>query len=585
MTTLIQVKQLSKSFGEREVLKDCSFQIRNGEKIGLVGWNGTGKTTLIKLLSGLIHADTGSVTTFPSTLRIGYLPQSTEYEVHIENELYEHGEKLLHATSALGLDRNITTERTRYGTLSGGERLKLSLAKIWANQPQFLCLDEPTNHLDMRGVNWLVSEVANFDGAAIIISHDRYFLDQTVTKIFEIEDSLLTIYEGNYTDFRKEKQRRIDQQAWDYEKQQRKINMIEKQVSKLKQWSDKAHRDAGKRDNPGERKQMGLREHERVKAKKKDNQVKSKMKRLALELSKNKMEKPKEEQKVQFDFEYSGKRGKRILEAKGLTKSFTTHTLFEKSHFYVKHGEKIGLIGENGVGKSTFIKMLMEEEEITKGSLWKSESIKIAYLSQDVDDMNDNQTALEYLNLSGWENTSRARTIFANMGMKEEKLNKPLSVTSLGEKTRVKLVHMIMQEYDVLILDEPTNHLDLPSREQLENTLTSYMGTLIIISHDRYFIEKLCDKLLVIENKRIKRVETGLGDFRGQKDKQLEPSRKEHLEKLAILETKITELLGKICIVNKESEEYAVLDRELVSVMGMKKMLKENGCAKSNNRL
>ncbi|ART76041.1 ABC transporter ATP-binding protein [Sutcliffiella horikoshii] len=573
MTVILQVKQLNKSFGERDILKDISFEIRNGEKIGLVGWNGAGKTTLMKLLMGSIQPDSGSITKFQDSLKIGYLPQSTDYTIHTDQEMIEEAKDLLRTTSELGLVKSITKEGASSDTLSGGEKLKLALAKIWTQTPQLLCLDEPTNHMDMKGVNWLVSELNKFAGAAIIISHDRYFLDMTVSKIYEIEDCRLLEYEGNYTAYRQEKKRRLDQQTRDYGKQQRKIKMIEDQVANLKQWSEKAHREAGKRDNPGERKQMGLKEFERVKAKKKDNQIKSKTKRLEIELFKHKVEKPKEEVQVKFEFETDGKRGKRILEAKGLTKQFDARLLFEKSHFYVKHGERIGLVGENGAGKTTFIKMLLDQEAITRGSLWKSSSLKIAYLSQEVSDLPSNKTALEYLDLVGWERISKARTIFANMGMQEEKLTKPLNTLSLGEKTRVKLVHMIMQEYDVLILDEPTNHLDLPSREQMEATLCTFNGTLIIISHDRYFIEKLCDKLLVIENNRIKRVETGIKEYEESKGVQVSSSEKETREKLAILEARITELLGKISMLKRDSQEYSDIDNELLKLMQLKKEL------------
>ena len=573
MTMILQVKQMNKSFGERDILKDISFDIRNGEKIGLVGWNGAGKTTLMKLLMGSIHPDSGSISRIPGTLKVGYLPQSTDYTINTDQEMMEEAKELLRTLSELGLVKSLTKDGTSSDTLSGGERLKLALAKIWNQSPQLLCLDEPTNHMDLKGVHWLVSELNKFAGAAVIISHDRYFLDKTVSKIYEIEDCKLMEYEGNYTAYRQEKQRHLDQQTRDYGKQQRKIKLIEDQVANLKQWSEKAHREAGKRDNPGERKQMGLKEFERVKAKKKDNQIKSKTKRLELELSKHKVEKPKEEVQIKFEFEMDGKRGKRILEAKGLSKQFGDRLLFEKSHFYVKHGERIGLIGENGAGKTTFIKMLLEQESTTKGSLWKSASLKIAYLSQEVSDMPKDKTAMEFLDLIGWEHVSKARTIFANMGMHEEKLNKPLETLSLGEKTRVKLVHMIMQEYDVLILDEPTNHLDLPSREQMEATLSTFNGTLVVISHDRYFMEKLCDKLLVIENKRIKRVETGLKEYEESKREQVSSSEKEAREKVAILEARITELLGKISMVNKDSQEYSDIDNELLKLMQLKKEL------------
>ncbi|MCA1319161.1 ABC-F type ribosomal protection protein [Bacillus tianshenii] len=571
---ILQAKNINKNYGERNILKEITLDIRNGERIGLVGWNGTGKTTLMGILMGLIMPDEGSVKRLPKELSIGYLPQSTDYEGLIDEHMPEGNEELLlKATSRLGLEKLQNWEKERYRNLSGGERLKLALAAIWARNPSLIFLDEPTNHLDLKGVNWLVDELNNFHGAAVIISHDRYFLDRSVTKVYEIEDGQLKEYEGNYTDYRNEKQRLYEQQVRDYDKQQRKIRMVEEQISTLKQWSEKAHRDAGKNRGDSENRQMGLKEYERVKAKKKDNQIKSKTKRLELELSKNKVEKPKEETQVLFDFEACGKRGKRILEAEDLTKEFGDRVLFKQSHFYVKHGEKVGLLGSNGSGKTTFINMMMGSEPISKGSLWKSETLKIAYLSQDVSDMPSEKTAMEYLDFSGWKRISKARTIFANMGMKEEKLLKPISTLSLGERTRVKLVKMIMQDYDVLILDEPTNHLDLPSRERLEETLESYQGTLLVVSHDRYFIEKLCDKLLLIEDHQIKRSEMGLKDYDEKQKEKMEPDKKEKQEMKAILDTKITELLGKISMLVPGTEAYAEMDEKLLELMKRKKAI------------
>jgi macrolide transport system ATP-binding/permease protein len=280
---ILQAKNIDKSYGERNILKDITLDIRNGERIGLVGWNGTGKTTLMRILQGLIMPDEGSITKHPQELSIGYLPQSTDYEDLLDDHVLSVNEELLlKTTSRLGLKKLQNWEKERYQHLSGGERLKLALATIWAKNPSLIFLDEPTNHLDLKGVNWLVDELNNFHGAAVIISHDRYFLDRSVTKVYEIEDSQLKEYEGNYTDYRNEKQRQFEQQVRDYEKQQRKIQMVESQIATLKQWSEKAHREAGKDRGDSENRQMGLKEFERVKAKKKDNQIKSKTKRLEL---------------------------------------------------------------------------------------------------------------------------------------------------------------------------------------------------------------------------------------------------------------------------------------------------------------
>lgn len=572
MTTVLQVKRLQKKFGDKEILKDISFDIRQGEKIGLVGWNGSGKTTLVNILMKCINHDHGSITTWPANLHMGYLPQSTDYVLDVERELVETGEDLLRTSKKLGLQKHLL-QKSGLQHLSGGERLKVSIAKIWANHPEFLILDEPTNHLDLQGIIWLTEEVQNYRGAAIIISHDRYFLDETVEKIFELEDGILTVYGGNYSAYRKEKQRRFEQQQRDYEKQQRKIHMIEQQVNTLKTWSDKAHREAGKGGTAAENRQMGLKEYERMKAKKKDNQIKSKLKRLNLELSITGIDKPKEESDVYFQFDSTGKRGKRLIEARGLTKQYGDRTLFKESHFYIKHGERIALQGPNGSGKTTFIKMLLGEESVTKGSIWKSESMKIAYLSQDVSDLPEEKTVYEYFDLEEKHQVSQAITIFANMGIEDRKLSKPIRHLSLGERTRVKLVLMILQEYDVLILDEPTNHLDLPSREQLEETLSQFSGTLIIVSHDRFFVEKLCDKLLVIENQQLKRIEVGLSEHENQSKRSTDEGVQQWVEELALVENKITEMLGKISFLKTGTDEYRVVDEELQLLMSTKRQL------------
>ncbi|MCA0985685.1 ribosomal protection-like ABC-F family protein [Guptibacillus algicola] len=574
MTLVTQVKGLQKSFGERKILSEVSFDIRKGEKIGLVGWNGAGKSTLVKILMNRVECDQGSVTMWPPNMKIGYLPQSSDNDLSIDSELLDNSRGLMEKSKQLGLPKDRWDGEDLHH-LSGGEKLKLSLAKLWTNFPELLILDEPTNHLDMQGVNWLVEEVRTYSGAAVVISHDRYFLDETVSKIFELEDGKLDVYEGNYSSYRSEKLRRTEQDKRDYEKQQRKVEKIEKQISTLKDWSGKAHRQAGKQGSNAENRQMGLREFERAKAKKKDNQIKSKLKRLNLELSKHEVTKPKEEQSVSFQFESAQKRGKRILEAKGIKKQFGEHVLFDKSNFYIKHGDRIGLLGSNGAGKTTFIKLLLQKETLTRGSLWISESTKLAYLSQDISDLPGEKTPLEYLDLNHRQQETKARTLLANMGIEQEIFKRPISELSLGERTRIKLIHMFMMEYDLLILDEPTNHLDLPSREELEKALSTFSGTLLIVSHDRYLIEKLCTKLLVIDNGKINQVEMGIKDYEERKKKTFTRDEQHVTEELALIETKMTELLGKISYLSAGTEEYDRIDEELMKCMDRKRKLKK----------
>ncbi|WP_050614189.1 ATP-binding cassette domain-containing protein [Bacillus testis] len=293
------------------------------------------------------------------------------------------------------------------------------------------------------------------------------------------------------------------------------------------------------------------------------------MRRLEAELKKETIEKPAEEWSVDFSFRGDAKKGKRMVEAKGLAKIFGDRTLFEKSHFYVKGGEKIGFLGPNGSGKSTFIRMLLGAESITKGSVWKSPSLKIGYLPQEMNDLPADKTALEYLNAGG--QTAMARTTLANMGIHASQLIHPLSAFSQGEKMKVKLVSMLLDEYDLLILDEPTNHLDLPSREALEETLLAYTGTLLIVSHDRYLVDKVCDKLLVIEDKRLKRFEFSLKEYEQRMHmKETQPGLQEDNEK-AVLELKLIERIGLLGALKPGTDEYNWLNEEIDELLKRKK--------------
>ncbi|SDZ63231.1 macrolide transport system ATP-binding/permease protein [Evansella caseinilytica] len=572
---MIEVRQLKKSFGDRDILNDISFQIEEGERIGLVGWNGCGKTTLVNILLGLLAQDSGTISVEP-TVSFGYLPQSTDYNLSFSGEPNDRRDDsaLLQTMSELSLNKH-HWDNAQWKHLSGGEKLKLSLAAIWSTNPNFLILDEPTNHLDIAGIHWLVGQIQPFAGSTLIISHDRYFLDQTATKIFELEDGALHEYTGNYSMYREEKKAQREKHLRDYRLQQKKMERIHQQIATLKQWSNKADREAGKSRSGSENRQIGLKEYEKVKAKKKDKQIKSKLNRLEAELAKEGIDKPKEEYSISFQFHAREKRGRRVLEAKDLKKEFSDKVLFDNSSFYVKHGEIVGLSGPNGCGKTTFIKMLLGKEEITGGTLWRAPGLRVAYLSQDVDDLPGTKTALAYLDIHDREKLRKARTILANMGMEEEKLSTPIADLSLGERTKVKLVYILMQEYDVLILDEPTNHLDLPSREQLEETLTRYTGTLLIVSHDYYLINKLCQKLLIIDNHRIQRVETGLSDWEEQQKRQtvLQADKKAKKEDLALIETKIIEILGKLSHAVPNSEEYQRLEQQFSDLSKRKQQL------------
>ncbi|WP_034262825.1 ribosomal protection-like ABC-F family protein [Bacillus sp. J33] len=572
---VLKARGIQKSYADRTVFSDLQFDICQQDRIGLVGLNGTGKTTLANILFGSVEADTGVIEFMKKPFRIGYLHQSADYSVSGSQDLKQAlNEEVLHQASKLGLAKFQEWEQERLNSLSGGERLKLALAKVWTSKPDMLILDEPTNHLDLQGIDWLINEISGFSGPVLMISHDRYFLDEAVQKIFELQNGKLFIYDGNYTSYREQKEKNFEDQLHQYNTQQRDIERIENQMANLKKWSEKAHRESTKGGSPSENRQMGFKEYHRVKAKKMDQQIKSKMKRLEQELEKNKIEKPEEEAKVHFQFDASGKRGKRIIEAKNLSKRFGDRILFKESQFYIKHGEKIGILGGNGAGKTTFIRMLLNEIPVCSGELWSSSSMKLAYLSQDVSDLPVSKNAIEALNLSDRDTVYRARTLLANLGLKEAKLNQPIEQLSMGERIRIKLTDMLLKEYDVLILDEPTNHLDLPSREQFEKTLKEFSGTLIIISHDLYFMEQLSNRLLVFEENKIVRHEMGLREYRANSGKaqtgQLAGAKK---EQIMVIDNRIAAILGELSLLSPGEAKYAELDQEFKGLLKEKKEL------------
>lgn len=570
--TIMKIRGIQKSFDEKKVISDAEFDIKRGCRIGLVGSNGAGKTTLANIIHGGLIPDKGTIETFTGNITIGYLRQSTEYSIQsFQNSITLAENGLFQLSSQLGLTKEIDWTNPDWDKLSGGEKLKISLASIWAGRPELLILDEPTNHLDLHGVEWLIDELKSFKGAVIIISHDRYFLDRTVTEIIEIEDGTTKTYNGNYSAYRKEKQRLYEARLHQYEIQQKHKQQIEQQMANLKNWSEKAHRESTKQGTKSDRRQIGLKEYHRVKAKKMDNQIKSKMKRLNQELEKNKIIQPKQETDVRFEFQESRKRGKRILEVNKIAKSFGNRCLFENSQFYMNHGDRMAILGKNGSGKSTLIKMLLGQEKPTAGEIWISETLKIGYLSQDVSDLPSDKTALEYIGLADRESIGRARTIFANIGLTEEKLSVQIGNLSLGERTRIKLVTMLLDKIDLLILDEPTNHLDLASRERLEKTLLDFHGSILVVSHDVYFLEKISEKLLVIDNGKITRKEFGMQEYNNQYTPTVNHKEKE--EQLMVLQNEINSIIGRLSFMCKDEPGYMELDRELIKLMKRKKEL------------
>jgi macrolide transport system ATP-binding/permease protein len=567
MTLLCSCKNIKKDYLEQEVLKKANLDIRIGEKIGLVGKNGAGKSTIANLLFGKLAPDAGHIIWFQSNVKLGYLQQSVYYTSSAFNKLFEQEVEIqdfLETTSLLGAKQVHQWEGDRLDGLSGGEKTKLALANVWSTNPNFLILDEPTNHLDYEGTQWLIQKLKTYKGTVLIISHDRYFLDEIVSRILEIEAGEIHEYKGNYSFYREEKKRKYVSEMHAYEEQEKTKERINQQIKQLKDWSNKAHRDSTTKGLKSGTK-IGAKEHFRAKAKKKDQQIKSQIKRLE-KIDHKGLKKPKEEEGIYFLFKETEKKGKLILEAKNVKKQFSDRTLFKNSSFTIQRGERIGLFGNNGSGKSTFIKGLLGEVEL-EGTVYVSPSVNIGYLSQDVFDLKGDEYVLDLFDINNREEEGNVRTMLANLGFDEVLVRKKVNCLSLGERTKVKIARLLLNNHDLLILDEPTNHLDLHAREQLEDALLQYNRTLLLITHDRYLLERTCNHLLVFQDEKITKVEYGFSQFTGLGTNQENDGE----QKKMLLENEIAVILAQLSNCIPGDADYVKLDQQFKRLLELKK--------------
>ncbi|MEN6349116.1 MAG: ribosomal protection-like ABC-F family protein [Syntrophomonas sp.] len=569
MAILLSCRDIRKSFGELTVLKEINLDINMGDKIGLVGRNGAGKSTLARIISGCLDYDEGRLI-FPNKgFRIGYLQQagnSPEASLHtITSAEREEGKQFLQVASQLGINNVQSWEDIRLHAMSGGEKTKLALATVWSLNPEFLILDEPTNHLDYQGAEWLVKQLDVFSGAALIISHDRCFLDQTVNKIAEIDCGVIKLYGGNYSFFRAEKEKAYEAQLHAYHSQRKQQEQIEKNIRQLQEWSGKAHRESRKK-GAADGKTMGGKEYFRKKAKKRDQAAKSKIKRLE-KLYLEGIEKPEAEPNLRFSFHSGGKRGRRILAAENISKAYDELLLFQNSSFYVNRGEKVGIFGPNGCGKSTLLKMLMGQDKLDKGEIFLSPSARVAYIDQNIANASSATTIQTLSSLTNQEKTE-AVTLFSCLGINYHQLGQRLEDLSWGERMKIEIARAILQNNDMLILDEPGNHLDLYSRESLERSLVNYQGTVLLVSHDRYLLNQVCNRMLLFDGNKVVRIESNLEDYLSKNS--LENRKKQstvdvgvdpEAEKL-LIETRMSFLLGELSKYKPEEPEYLKLDQE-----------------------
>ena len=529
----IQVEGLIKSFEiGKNVLDGVTFQIDQGERVGLLGRNGAGKSTLFRILTGELEPDEGQAI-IASGRRVGLISQIPVYPAGCTVEdvlrsafarLQKLGEEMESLTERMAAGENDPALLRRYDTLSarfeafggydtdvavdkvvnglsiprdmrqrlfdalsGGEKTRVNLGRLILEDTDILLLDEPTNHLDLHATEWLEDYIARFRGTVLTISHDRYFLDRVVTRVIEIEDGKPNFYSGNYSFYAVEKERRYQERMKQYEKEQAKIHQLEKAADQLRLWAfqgmDKTYRRAISMEKRIER-----------------------MRTTA---------KPTKAKKMDARFSSAEFHGDEVLALKGLTKGFDGRTLFEGINLRMEGGERIGLIGDNGTGKSTLLKMIVGEENPDAGRIRQGPQVRPAYLPQIVHFDHPEWSILDNM-LAAKRGLSpqSARNRLAAYDFRGEDVFKPVSVLSGGEQSRLRLCMLMDDEINLLILDEPTNHLDIASREWIEEAVESYDGALLFVSHDRYFINRFATRIWEIADGTITDYPMGFTQYR-----------------------------------------------------------------------
>jgi ATP-binding cassette subfamily F protein 3 len=534
---IVTLQDVHKSFGSEIVLDQANLQLHPGEKVGMVGPNGSGKTTILRLITGGVEPDMGRVIR-QKGLRIGYLPQEATFsgertvleEMHagVEHLLrlqqaihdsshemetldgsalqakmkqydrlchdfelaggYEYEIRIQTTLAAMGFEPALHNAKTT--ALSGGQLSRLGLAQVLMLETDLLLLDEPTNHLDLQATEWLERFIGNYHGAAVIISHDRYLLDKIACKIIEVENRQVQIWNGNYDNYVQSKEILRLQQEREHT---RRVEMVERTLDFIARNKD----------------QEGMRGTAKGR--------KTRLKRLLKE-NPDFLERPVDSRTIQFSFGKVDHGSELIIRSEGLGKSFGDLTLFENLSFDVLRGERLGIAGPNGTGKSTLVKLVLGQIEPSVGKIRIGANLRIGYLDQHGDVLDPNRTVLEEARSVRPElSIEQIRDRLGAFLFRGDDSFKLCGDLSGGQRNRLMLLKLVLNQPDVLVMDEPTNHLDIASREMLESALDEFEGTIIAVSHDRYFLDRVADKLLVIGtdelgNRRLGKTEFVIGD-------------------------------------------------------------------------
>ena len=522
----ISVSGLVKEFEVgSKILDGLTFQVDTGERVGLLGPNGCGKTTLLRILTGVVNYDEGEVMIAPGK-RLGLISQIPVYPAgytveDVIDTAFEPLHKMEEEMAALagrmaagesdpailsrydkltaafqagggyetdtsknkvcnGLSIPQAMREQLFDRLSGGEKTRVNLARLILEDTDILLLDEPTNHLDLRATEWLEEYLEKFKGTVLTVSHDRYFLDKVVDRVIEIQNGKAEFYSGNYSFYAVEKERRYEEKLKQYEKEQAKIQQLEKAAEQLRIWAYSGNDKVFKRAQSMEKRIERMRVTDR----------------------------PKKERKMEVRFGEREFRGDEVLTIKNLQKSFGARTLFSDVNLEVAGGERIALLGDNGTGKSTLIKIIMGEEEPDAGKLRLGPTVKIGYLPQIIRFGHPERSLVDTMIYDLDCTAQTARNRLASFKFRGEDVFKSVSALSGGEQSRLRLCMLMDSQINLLILDEPTNHLDIQSREWIEEAVEEYEGNLLFVSHDRYFIDRFATRIWMLE-------EGHITDFKG----------------------------------------------------------------------